>query len=73
MITLGHLSLAMLALRKSTGDKTLAHVVKQGKFRMVRVVYHGSRTIETPVTNWADASQHLENIKQFGASKAVGA
>lgn len=66
-ITLGALASAMLALRKATGDKSLAHVIKAGKFRMVRVVYQGSKTIETPVTDWADAEQHLANIKAFGA------
>lgn len=72
VVSFGQLRDAMLALRKSTGDKTLAHVVRNGKFRMMRVVYHGSRTIETPVTDWADASTHLANIKAFGA-QAVGA
>lgn len=74
-VTLGQLAGAMLALRKRSGDRTLAHVIKRGKFRIVRVVYHGSKTIETPVTDWADAETHLANIKAFGANsvKAVGA
>lgn len=73
-VTLAQLAAAMLALRKETGDKSLAHVVRNGKFRMMRVVYQGSKTVETPVTDWADAATHLENIKAFGAQlKTVGA
>ncbi len=65
-ITVGDMQRAMLALWQRTGDRTLSHNVKQGRFQLCRVVYkkRGSSVV-TPLSEYNDAATHLRLLQTF--------
>ena len=56
---------ALLALRKRTGDDTLSHTVKQGRFQLCRVVYTKRSSIVTPLSEYSDAETHLNLLLTY--------
>ncbi len=58
-VTLISLRDALLAARTRTGDDSLSHTVKQGKFQLCRCVYSGRSSIVTPLSPYQSAELHL--------------
>lgn len=66
-ITVGDMRDALLDLRKRTGDNTLSHTVKMGKFQLCRVVYNKRSSTVTPLSEYQDAASHLATLRTFSA------
>lgn len=64
--TVAELCSALLALRQRTGDATLSHRVKAGRFQLCRVVYskRGVSTI-TPLSEYRDGPSHLAGLRSY--------
>lgn len=65
-ITVGDMRRALLAARQRTGDATLGHTAKGGRFQLVRVSYGAAgRSTVTALTDWADAATHLAKLQSL--------
>lgn len=67
-ITVADLRTALLDLRKRTGDNSLGHTVKAGKFQLCRVTYgKGGKSEVLALSRWQDAAGHMAEIQNFKA------